>query len=129
MHCKTVISSIVWCHHFFRNIYFIVQCICLLLIRLSLLPAECPAKFDGATYCWTFESVNDLKQTFESNKKKIGTLSEVQDISTSSVLLVKGFTSLVQIWQNTKPIALLFGQNWPILATFHSTMQIRKNDF
>ena len=36
---------------------------------------------------------------------------------------------LVKIGQNTKAIALLFGQNWPILATFHSTIQIRKNDF
>ena len=27
---------------------------------------------------------------------------------------------LVKIGQNTKPIALLFGQNWPILSTFHS---------
>ena len=27
---------------------------------------------------------------------------------------------LVKIGQNTKPIALLFGQNSPILATFHS---------
>ena len=26
---------------------------------------------------------------------------------------------LVKIGQNTKPIALLFGQNWPILSTFH----------
>ena len=36
---------------------------------------------------------------------------------------------LVKIGQNTKAIALLFGQNWPILTTFHSTIQIRKNDF
>ena len=26
----------------------------------------------------------------------------------------------VKIGQNTKPIALLFRENWPILATFHS---------
>ena len=31
---------------------------------------------------------------------------------------------LVKIGQNTKAIALLFGENWPILATFHSTIQI-----
>ena len=31
---------------------------------------------------------------------------------------------LVEIGQNTKAIALLFGQNWPILATFHSTIKI-----
>ena len=36
---------------------------------------------------------------------------------------------LVKIGQNTKPIALLFGQNWPILATFHSTIQIIHIDF
>ena len=36
---------------------------------------------------------------------------------------------LVKIGQNTKPIALLFGENWPILATFHSTVQVRKNNF
>ena len=36
---------------------------------------------------------------------------------------------LVKIGQNTKAIALLFGQNWPILATCHSPIQIRKNDF
>ena len=36
---------------------------------------------------------------------------------------------LVKIGQNTKAIALLFGENWPILATFHSTNQIKKNDF
>ena len=36
---------------------------------------------------------------------------------------------LVKIGQNTKAIALLFGQNWPILATFYSTIQIKKNDF
>ena len=36
---------------------------------------------------------------------------------------------LVKIGQNTKATALLFGENWPILATFHSTNQIRKNDF
>ena len=35
----------------------------------------------------------------------------------------------VKIAQSTKPIALLFGENWPILATFHSTIKIRKNDF
>ena len=33
---------------------------------------------------------------------------------------------LVKIGQNTKAIALLFAQNWPILATFHSPIQIRK---
>ena len=31
--------------------------------------------------------------------------------------------------ENTKPIALLFRENWPILATFHSTMKIWENDF
>ena len=36
---------------------------------------------------------------------------------------------LVKIRQNTKPIALLFGENWPILATFHSTIKIWENDF
>ena len=36
---------------------------------------------------------------------------------------------LVKIRQNTKAIALLFGQNWPILATFHSTIKIWENDF
>ena len=36
---------------------------------------------------------------------------------------------LVKIGQNTKAIALLFGQNWPILATFHSTVEIWENDF
>ena len=36
---------------------------------------------------------------------------------------------LVKIGQNTKAIALLFGENWPILATFHSTIQMSKNDF
>ena len=36
---------------------------------------------------------------------------------------------LVKIGQNTKAIALLFGQNWPILATFHSTIKIWENDF
>ena len=36
---------------------------------------------------------------------------------------------LVKIGQNTKAIALLFGENWPILATFHSTNQIRKMIF
>ena len=36
---------------------------------------------------------------------------------------------LVKIGQNTKPIALLFGQNSPILPTFHSTIQIRQIDF
>ena len=36
---------------------------------------------------------------------------------------------LVKILQDTKPIALLLGQNWPILATFQPTIQISKNDF
>ena len=36
---------------------------------------------------------------------------------------------LVKIGQNTKAIVLLFVENWPILATFHSTIKIRKNDF
>ena len=36
---------------------------------------------------------------------------------------------LVKIGQNTNPIALLFGENWPILATFYSTIQIWKIDF
>ena len=36
---------------------------------------------------------------------------------------------LVKIGQNTKAIALLFGEDWPILATFHSTIQMSKNDF
>ena len=36
---------------------------------------------------------------------------------------------LVKIRQNTKPIALLFGENSPILATFHSTIKISQVDF
>ena len=36
---------------------------------------------------------------------------------------------LVKIRQNTKAIALLFGQNWPILATFHSQIKICEIDF
>ena len=36
---------------------------------------------------------------------------------------------LVKIWQNTKPISLLFGKNSPILATFHSTIKISEVDF
>ena len=36
---------------------------------------------------------------------------------------------LVKIGQNTKPIALLLGQNWLILATFHSTIKISQIDF
>ena len=39
--------------------------------------AECPAKFQGAYYCWTFESANELKQTKESLKNKIGVLNQV----------------------------------------------------
>ena len=31
--------------------------------------------------------------------------------------------------KNTKAIALVFGQNWPILGTFHSKIKISKNDF
>ena len=36
---------------------------------------------------------------------------------------------LVKIGQNTKPIALLFGQNSPILPTFHSHIKICEIDF
>ena len=36
---------------------------------------------------------------------------------------------LVKIGQNTKPIALLFGQNWPILSTFHCKIKIFEIDF
>ena len=36
---------------------------------------------------------------------------------------------LVKIGQNTKAIALLFVQNSPIFATFHSTIKIWENDF
>ena len=36
---------------------------------------------------------------------------------------------LVKIRQNTKRIALLFVQNSPIFATFHSTIKIWENDF
>ena len=32
----------------------------------------------------------------------------------------------MKIGQNTKPIALLFGENWPILATLHSTIQMNE---
>ena len=35
---------------------------------------------------------------------------------------------LVKIGQNTKPIALLFGENWPILLTFYSRNEISQND-
>ena len=35
----------------------------------------------------------------------------------------------VKIGQNTKPIALIFGQNWPILAIFYSTIKINQMDF
>ena len=31
--------------------------------------------------------------------------------------------------QNTKAIALLFGENWPILATFQSKIEMSKFDF
>ena len=31
---------------------------------------------------------------------------------------------VVKIRQNTKPIALLFGENWPILATFHPAIKV-----
>ena len=36
---------------------------------------------------------------------------------------------LVKIGQNTKAIALLFGENWLILATFQSTIKICEIDF
>ena len=36
---------------------------------------------------------------------------------------------LVKFRQNTKPIALLFGKNWPIFATFHSTIERSQIDF
>ena len=36
---------------------------------------------------------------------------------------------MVKIGQNTKPIALLFDENWPILAAFHSTIKISQIDF
>ena len=36
---------------------------------------------------------------------------------------------LVKFRQNTKPIALLFGKNWPIFATFHSTIKRSQIDF
>ena len=35
----------------------------------------------------------------------------------------------MEIRQNTKPIALLFGENWPISATFHSTIKVCQVDF
>ena len=34
-----------------------------------------------------------------------------------------------QNWAKYQGYSLTFGQNWPILATFYSTIQIRKNDF
>ena len=36
---------------------------------------------------------------------------------------------MAKIGQNTKAIALLFGENWPILATFHSTIKVSHIDF
>ena len=36
---------------------------------------------------------------------------------------------LVKFRQNTKPIALHFGKNWPIYATFHSTIKRSQMDF
>ena len=36
---------------------------------------------------------------------------------------------LAKIRQNTKAIALLLGENWPILATFHSPIKISEIDF
>ena len=35
----------------------------------------------------------------------------------------------VEIRQNTKPIAILFGKNWHILTNFHSTIKICPVDF